>query len=103
VNTDASAQATADAPGSDSRPGLSPGRVMAGATIPALAIRLFTLTRPGFLTQSTNYDDGACPGAAIRLTQGVLPYKDFALVQPPGIVLLMAPVPNEAGVSGGAG
>jgi alpha-1,2-mannosyltransferase len=66
--------------------------VMAGATILALAVRLFTLTRPGFLTQSTEYDDGVYLGAAIRLTQGVLPYKDFAFVQPPGIVLLMTPV-----------
>jgi alpha-1,2-mannosyltransferase len=65
--------------------------MIAGATILALAVRLFTLTRPGFLTQSTEYDDGVYLGAAIRLTQGVLPYKDFAFVQPPGIVLLMTP------------
>jgi hypothetical protein len=53
---------------------------------------MFTVTRPGFLTQSTEYDDGVYLGAAIRLTQGVLPYRDFAYLQPPGIVLLMAPV-----------
>jgi hypothetical protein len=53
VNTDVSAQATVDVPGGDSRPGLSPGWVMADATILALAIRLLTLTRPGLLTQST--------------------------------------------------
>jgi hypothetical protein len=46
VNTDASGQATVDTPGGDSRPGLSSGWVAAGATILALAIRLFTLTRP---------------------------------------------------------
>jgi hypothetical protein len=45
VNTDASAQATVDASGGDSRPGLSPGWVVARATILALAIRLFTLIR----------------------------------------------------------
>ena len=72
--------------------GLTPGTVMIGATILALGIRLFTLTRPGFLTQATEYDDGVYLGAAIRLTQGVLPYKDFAFVQPPGILLLMSPV-----------
>jgi hypothetical protein len=33
VNTDASAQATVDAHGGDSRPGLSPGWVVVGATI----------------------------------------------------------------------
>jgi hypothetical protein len=65
---------------------------MIAATVLALAVRLFTLSRPGFLTQSTEYDDGVYLGAAIRLTQGVMPYKDFAFVQPPGILLLMSPV-----------
>ena len=65
---------------------------MVAATIVALGVRLFTLSRPGFLTQSTEYDDGVYLGAAIRLTQGVMPYKDFAFVQPPGILLLMSPV-----------
>jgi len=65
---------------------------MIAATVLALGVRLFTLTRPGFLTQSTEYDDGIYLGAAIRLTQGVMPYKDFAFVQPPGILLLMSPV-----------
>jgi len=62
------------------------------ATVLALGIRLYTLTRPGFLTQSTEYDDGVYLGAAIRMTQGVMPYHDFAFVQPPGILVLMAPV-----------
>jgi alpha-1,2-mannosyltransferase len=61
------------------------------ATVVALGVRLFTLTRPGFLTQSTEYDDGVYLGAAIRMTQGVMPYHDFAFVQPPGILLLMTP------------
>lgn len=65
---------------------------MIAATVLALGVRLFTLTRPGFLTQATEYDDGIYLGAAIRLTQGVMPYKDFAFVQPPGIVLVMSPV-----------
>src|SRR5580658_7636590 len=64
---------------------------MVAATIVALGVRLFTLTRPGFLTQSTEYDDGVYLGAAIRASQGVLPYRSFAFVQPPGILLLMAP------------
>jgi hypothetical protein len=65
---------------------------MAIGTLVALGIRLFTLTRPGFLTQPTEYDDGVYLGAAIRLTQGVMPYRDYAFVQPPGILLLMTPV-----------
>ncbi len=71
---------------------ITPGPVIVAATIVALAIRLFTLSRPGFLTSPTEYDDGVYLGAAIRLTQGVLPYHDFAFVQPPGILLLMTPV-----------
>ena len=62
------------------------------ATVLALALRLLILTRPGLLTDVTEYDDGVYLGAAIRLTQGVLPYRDFAFVQPPGILLLMTPV-----------
>jgi hypothetical protein len=69
------------------------------ATALALAVRLFTLTRPGFLTGVSEYDDGVYLGAAIRLTQGALPYKDFAFVQPPGILLLMTPAALAARVT----
>jgi alpha-1,2-mannosyltransferase len=62
------------------------------ATVLAFAIRLFILTRPGLLNGVIEYDDGVYLGAAIRLTQGALPYRDFAFVQPPGILILMSPV-----------
>jgi hypothetical protein len=65
---------------------------MLAATLLALAIRLYTLTRHGYLTGVTEYDDGVYLGGAIRLLSGALPYHDFAFVQPPGILLLMAPV-----------
>jgi hypothetical protein len=68
-----------------------PGLVIIVATALALALRLFTLNRPGFLTGVSEYDDGVYLGAAIRLTQGVLPYRDYAFVQPPGMLLLMTP------------
>ena len=69
----------------------APGKVIFLATALALGIRLFTLTRPGYLTGITEYDDGVYLGAALRMTEGAMPYKDFALVQPPGILILMAP------------
>jgi len=69
-----------------------PGLIVILATVLAFALRLFTLTRPGFLTGVTEYDDGVYLGAAIRLTEGALPYRDYAFVQPPGILLLMTPV-----------
>jgi len=72
---------------------LSPaGIVMLAATGLALAIRVYTLTRPGYLTGVTEYDDGVYLGGSIRLLQGSLPYQDWAYVQPPGILLLMTPV-----------
>jgi hypothetical protein len=40
----------------------------------------------------TEYDDGVLFGNALRLVSGVIPYRDFAMVQPPGSALLMAPV-----------
>jgi alpha-1,2-mannosyltransferase len=67
------------------------GAVILGAVVVALALRLFQLTRPGYLLGVTEYDDGPYFGSAIRLLSGSLPYRDFVLVQPPGITLLMVP------------
>ncbi len=62
------------------------------ATILALALRLLLVTRPGFLTSGTvEYDDGVYLGAALRLLHGALPYKDYAFVQAPGIVIVALP------------
>jgi hypothetical protein len=61
-------------------------------TLVALALRVYyQATRPGFLLGVTEYDDGPYFGSAVRLVHGSLPYKDFVLVQPPGITLLMGP------------
>lgn len=62
------------------------------ATGLALAVRVLMLTRAGYLRGITEYDDGVYLGAAVRLAQGVIPYRDFAFVQPPGVLLLMTPV-----------
>jgi alpha-1,2-mannosyltransferase len=69
-----------------------PGVTVILATVLAFGLRLFVLTRPGLLTGVTEYDDGVYLGAAIRLTEGALPYRDYAFVQPPGILLLTVPV-----------
>jgi alpha-1,2-mannosyltransferase len=62
-------------------------------TLVALGLRVYyQYTRPGFLLGVTEYDDGPYFGSAIRLVHGSLPYRDFILVQPPGITLLMSPV-----------
>ena len=75
------------------------GIVILAATGLALAIRLYVLSRPRYLTGVTEYDDGVYLGGAIRLISGTLPYRGFAFVQPPGILLLMAPVAVIAKVS----
>ena len=76
-----------------------PGLVMLAATGVALAIRLYLLTRLRYLTGITEYDDGVYLGGAVSLVSGTLPYHGFALVQPPGILLLMAPAALLAKVS----
>ena len=57
----------------------------------ALGLRLLLLSRPGYLMGVTEYDDGPYFGSAVDLLHGVLPYRDFIFVQPPGITLLMLP------------
>ena len=71
---------------------LTPVSVAIGAcTLLALALRLFLLSRPGYLLGVTEYDDGPYFGSAVSLVHGFLPYRSFLLVQPPGITLLMIP------------
>jgi hypothetical protein len=74
-----------------------------GITVLALAIRVYyQYTRPGFLLSVTEYDDGPYFGSAIRLVHGSLPYRDFVLVQPPGITLLMSPLGLLSNLTGTA-
>jgi hypothetical protein len=72
---------------------LSPaGLLIATATVLALVLRCFIFTQSSFLTSgSIEYDDGVYLGSAIRLLQGVLPYKDYPFLQPPGILVVALP------------
>ncbi len=76
--------------------------VIAAATLLALALRLYQLSRPGFLLSVNEYDDGPYFGSAVRLVYGALPYRDFLIVQPPGITLLMVPAALLSKVTGTA-
>ena len=76
--------------------------VIAAATAVGLALRLWQLSRPGYLLGVTEYDDGPYFGSAVRLVDGALPYRDFILVQPPGITLLMVPAALAGKVAGTA-
>ncbi len=68
----------------------------------ALFLRLWQLTKHGYLLGVTEYDDGVYFGGAVRLIHGTVPYKDFITVQPPGVMLLMSPVAALAGPLGTA-
>ncbi len=79
-----------------------PDVIIALGTGLALALRLVQLFRPGYLSGFTQYDDGVYFGNAARLADGAIPYRDFAMVQPPGSMLLMAPVALAAKAFGTA-
>jgi alpha-1,2-mannosyltransferase len=76
--------------------------VIVAATLVGLVLRLYQLSRPGFLLSVNEYDDGPYFGSAVRLVYGALPYRDFLIVQPPGITLLMTPVALVAKATGTA-
>lgn len=84
-------------------PSRSDLRIAVGIALAGVLLRLLLLSRPGHLLGVVEYDDGVYFGAALRLVEGELPYKDFVLVQPPGIALLMAPVALLAKIIGTAG
>jgi alpha-1,2-mannosyltransferase len=71
-------------------------------TLLALGLRLFLLSRPGYLNGVTEYDDGPYFGSSVSLIDGLLPYKEFILVQPPGITLLMVPAALLSKITGTA-
>lgn len=57
----------------------------------AFLARLVPLLRGGGLYGLGNYDDGVHFTSALGLVHGRMPYHDFLLLQPPGIVLALAP------------
>jgi alpha-1,2-mannosyltransferase len=57
----------------------------------AFAVRLTTVLHGGGLYAYMGYDDGVYYTAAAKLVFGELPYRDFVLLHPPGIALVLAP------------
>src|SRR5499425_3265606 len=72
-----------------------------GTALIGLALRLWVLFWPGLMSV-TQYDDGPYFGSAVRLVHGVLPYRGYAFVQPPGITELMSPAALESYLGGTA-
>ncbi len=77
------------------RPGLRDGsaHTTLAITTAVLAgtVRLVPVLRGGGLTGLGNYDDGVYYATGTALLHGVLPYRDYLFLHPPGIVLLLAP------------
>lgn len=57
----------------------------------AFLARLVPLVRGGGLYGLGNYDDGVHFASALGLVHGRMPYQDFLLLQPPGVLLALAP------------
>lgn len=64
---------------------------MAAVTALAFVVRLVPALRGGGLTGATNYDPSVYYAAAVGLASGRLPYRDFLLLHPPGILILLQP------------
>jgi alpha-1,2-mannosyltransferase len=75
---------------------------IAVCAVVAFVLRAYQVTRPGYLLGVTEYDDGVMFGDALQFVSGAIPYRDFAVVQPPGSMLVVAPVALLAKVTGTA-
>jgi hypothetical protein len=62
--------------------------IVLGVGLVSLGLSLSQLAVPEFLS---SYDTGVYLAATIHFISGVVPYRNFTFVQPPGIVLLMTP------------
>ena len=67
------------------------GPGLAGIFVLAIVVRLVGTLRGAGLYGLGNYDDGVHFAAAVGLVNGLLPYRDFLLLHPPGVVLVLAP------------
>lgn len=73
--------------------GLPRRAVLLGVVVFAVAFsaRLLPLARGGGLFGIGGYDDGVYFGSALGLVNGLMPYRDFVMLHPPGVTLALAP------------
>jgi len=75
---------------------LGPMTIAAAAALLSLALGIYEVTRANVLLgepgPNLNYDQGVYFGVATRVANGVVPYRDFVYVHPPGIAVLMLPI-----------
>lgn len=71
--------------------GLPAWVIPASVGVIALIARLGSVLAAGGLHALLGYDEGVYMGAATALVHGLIPYRDFTLVHPPGSTILLAP------------
>lgn len=69
----------------------APGLLIGALGVVAFLTRLLPLLETGTLGGFRGYDDGVHYAAGVHLLAGSLPYRDYVLVHPPGIAVLMLP------------
>lgn len=67
------------------------GIALAAIMLLAFLVRLRLITHGAGIAASDGYDDGVYYAAADALVHGRLPYRDFLLLHPPGIAIVLAP------------
>ena len=68
----------------------------------AFLARIVAVLRAGGLGGDFGYDDGVYYASAAAFVHGLVPYRDFVVVQPPGILVLLAPFAAIGQVTGDA-
>lgn len=67
-----------------------------------LGVLLLQSLMHGHLTGDDEYDDGVYFGSSLQLLHGILPYRDFAFIQPPMVSVLLLPFAALSAVAGTA-
>lgn len=63
----------------------------ASVVVVAVAVRLSAVLQGGGLKGVLSYDDGVYFSATLALVSGRLPYEDYLLLHPPGVLVALAP------------
>lgn len=65
--------------------------IYGAAFVLTVLVRLVPVLRGGGLRGYGSYDDSVYYASAVGLVHGRLPYRDFLLLQPPGVIVALAP------------
>ncbi|MDQ7992995.1 MAG: glycosyltransferase 87 family protein [Propionicimonas sp.] len=104
LNPGVSTRAAGPGAGSPAAWWRSPARVVAPIVIAVAALcgRLVPVLAGGGLSGRDTYDPYVYYGGAVALSAGRLPYRDFLLLHPPGILLVLQPFAVLGAVAGDA-